>query len=365
MINVSEILSEVQNVVNDIANERIQHGEYISMLNSIAVDIASSTEIYINRYIAVPNPLTAGWQQGINYYDTQIVYQNGNYYICVSAHFSSDWNADLLAGRWRLIPQWQPNTSYNIGDLVWIPNRNFYRAIVNHTSDMNNMPPNVDFWYLFSGGDTSILSVKLPYVFNANTNFAAYKLLRVVRGVPKKRTDKNGIVDIVPEKWVECYEYSSQAVSTSSSNNYPFGNNRILSTNAFTVQFADIANTVDNSLNLVFAKPFEYDEIVVIDYISNRPWGTPGEDVRAFTQWFYGGINTQYVPDFLANVFKWGLQWKACERLYFQGDEMFLPRMQIAEEKYRSELHKASAYAKNFKDNRSVLRAQPLNWLPK
>jgi len=55
MINVENIISGVQNEINDIEQVRIQPGEYIDLFNQSMQRVAQETQMYLGRYSVVPN----------------------------------------------------------------------------------------------------------------------------------------------------------------------------------------------------------------------------------------------------------------------------------------------------------------------
>lgn len=56
MVNIDNIISGVQNEINDIEMVRIQPGEYIDLLNQVMQKVAQETHIYLGRYTVTPNP---------------------------------------------------------------------------------------------------------------------------------------------------------------------------------------------------------------------------------------------------------------------------------------------------------------------
>ena len=351
MIQALEILSDAQNKVNDLAMERIQRGEWLDMLNLVAVNIAQETEVYINRYTTIPNQIVLPWSVGVNYLQGDIVQDtivNGIFWYALLPHTSTNTNApSVITGYWQQVTTWGANVAYTVGMIVQI-NNNFYRCNTNHTSSLTFNDTNyLRFWtpILLT---SQIYNVELPYTFGRE-DLAPFKIIRVVR------SGANG--------WIEAMEYSEQAVSRKISGNAAFPINETnIGPGGYSTQFVLQQHANIGSIHLIFGEAFEVGEEVVIDYISNRPWGNPlGTDTNALRIW--NPNNGQTIPDFLGEVFRVGLLAKACEKLYFAGDESFANKMQLAEIKYNKELNKAVAYAKNLISNPYNIQIQPLNYL--
>lgn len=365
MINISQIISSVQNEIADISGERIQQGEYIDLLNSVAREIAQETEIYVNRYITIPNPAALLWTENTDYTANQIISYNDIFYLILVSHTSSLTNLpDTTTSLYTPFSTWVSGSSYSTNDLV-VDNANFAIALVDHTASDSNRPSevygSVGVWGKLSGGIESIFDATLPYM-NNDINVSGYRLLRVVRGTT--------------DSLKECREYSNQAISSTTSGNNSFPVNWTqLGATEFTIQFVDRLNRIDGGLHLVFGGAFEANEICVIDFITNRPFGQPNlgisingitqvSDTTALQKWLPTYNNTQNIPDFLENCFLYGLLYLVQQRLYNRGDDSFGNRYVQTKITFEKELRKMTAYAKMFKDNRSNLKVQPLNFLP-
>lgn len=214
------------------------------------------------------------------------------------------------------------------------------------------------------GSATPTWTVNIPYTISLPVtvgppvlnDLSIFRFIRVVRGL---------------NDWFECREYSQQSISASISANSSFNINRTqLGTYDFLTMIGSPLTGMDGSVSLIFGGHFEEEEEVVIDYISNRPFGNPtaagisSTGGTALNQWNPNNNNPQSIPDFLRNAFEWGLLWRVCESLYFKGDESFVQKAERAKSMYQIYLRAAVGYAKMFKDNKSSLQMQPVNWLP-
>jgi hypothetical protein len=370
MINISQIISDIQNEIYDLAGERIQQGEYIDMCNSVARQIAQATDMYINRFSNVPNPSAMIWYENQNYTANQIISYSGTDYLVLVAHTSSLANLpDATPTIYSPFADWAESQNY-LANVLIKDNNVYATALIDHTSTLNNRPSDsitgITCWRVISGGINAIYDVTLPYMLNAG-NISPYRLIRVTRGI----LDSNRVYN----SWIECREYSSQSVSATISNNPSFSINRNqLGASAFTVQFADRNNLTDGGLHLIFAEPFSADELCVVDFITNRPFGQPNlgitingiiqtPDINSLQRWLPSYSNPQTIPDFLEDSFKYGLLFLVQQRLYNRGDESLGQRMINSKMLYDKELRKAIGYTKMFKDNQSSLKIQPMNYL--
>lgn len=194
----------------------------------------------------------------------------------------------------------------------------------------------------------------------AKPDYAPFRLLKVARGYI---VDQNNVHTAT--RWAECFEYSSQAILSTITGTFSFPiNNTALGKNAFTTQFVNpTTGLTDGNMYLLFAKAFELDEAILIDFVSNRPWGT-ANDSRYLVTWSPNDANPQTVPDYLRNVFEWGLTWRALNSFYLRGDETMVNRVKYAKDLFDKYMSAAASYSRNLRDNSSVLMKQPLNWLP-
>lgn len=199
------------------------------------------------------------------------------------------------------------------------------------------------------GVTTATYNVNIPYN-DTTRDISVFRFIRVTRGL-------NG--------WTDCHEFSQQTISATISGNSSFVNNNTqLGRAEFLTMIGHPVDGIDGSINLIFGQQFEEGEHVVVDYISNRPWGSPdGTDTRALQRWNPNNSNPQTIPDFLRNAFEWGLMWRITESLYMKGDDSFANKADRSKQNYQLYLRQAVGYSKMLKDNRSALQSQPLNWL--
>lgn len=141
-------------------------------------------------------------------------------------------------------------------------------------------------------------------------------------------------------------EYSRQAVTNQALANYAFDTNQVLLAGADFYSF----RTPDESMLLTFTKPFQEDEEIYIEMLVGRPF-----DLTIWTQ------NIE-VPDYLFNVFFYGVKYKVFERLFDSGAPVE-KQMVLAEKQYIRYLSDAKAYTNNFHDESSPVRRQSNRWL--
>lgn len=156
------------------------------------------------------------------------------------------------------------------------------------------------------------------------------KILRVVRGA------------------FEAREHSLQSVLKADRLGYNFDINDTTRTG---YEFNTLREA-DGTTKLVFSKEFEIAEQVVVTYLQERPF------------WPARWRETISIPYFLTTTIEWGLVWKLSEILFMRGDERFQSRAVYAKKQYDGLLRDATAYSRNFLDERSNPKAQPRMWLP-
>jgi len=355
MISIQEILGNTQNDVNDLGKNRIQLGEYLSMLNEISMDISQHTEVWIGRYVAYPDVAASEWDTTVVYSVNNVITYNSLYYIAIVA--SQGQQPDISTTYWAPVSMWTAGVTYAIGDYVYIVSPSFqvYRA-VDISTDI--IPPNTDYWFSIASIDQYRYKVNLPYVDSQGNTLAPYKLIRVCRG-----TASGG--------YEETREFSVQAIGRSSNDQRTFLVNDIaLNQNAYSTQFLNDmragTNTVDNSITFNFTQAFEADETVVIDFIQGRPF--------TITQWNIAP--DLLIPDFLKEAFLAGMTWKAFMRLYYKGDDSLYNRMKDAERRYHGSryesrglyggaLREAVGYSKQFRSQGSTQQVLPYKYLPR
>ena len=335
-----DILSKSQSAVGDLSMERIQRGEWISMFNDVTVGIASKTEIWISRFITVPNPVASPWVTNTNYTLNMIVASGGVYYICISAHTSSSSNKPPNATYWTAISQWSAASSYSQGDIVQDGSLvKFYRALTDVAAGTSL--DDDSYWIEVYTDGNEVNVVTLPYSFNSKT-LAPFKVLRVARKGE--------------EGWTEVNEYSQQAIGTTTGGNYSFAINKtMLDINAVSTGFVDALGNTDGSITFTFAVGFESGEELVIDYISGRPF--------ELALWRGGTTPDPVIPDFLGNSYEYGLIMKAMERLYLSGDDSIANRYAASKNLYNLHLREAVGYAKMLRSTKQSIRIQPMNFL--
>ncbi len=81
------------------------------------------------------------WTSGASYDVNDVVYDEGTYYVAVSANTSSDINEPGLTSA----GDWTPGTEYSPDDVV-LNNGTYYVAISANVADGTNEPPNSEYW---------------------------------------------------------------------------------------------------------------------------------------------------------------------------------------------------------------------------
>ena len=367
-VQINKIFSDIQTEIDDLAMEKVQLGEYIDLMNDLAIDIAQETQIWIARYTTVPNPSAMTWQLSFNYTTGMFVLgTDGNYYMCIVNHTSSLLTKPITGANyltnWQIVNQWTAGISYVIGAIVWDSGPLFWKATQSHTSLASNEPPDPVYWERVGGGIGSIYGVQLPYSMN-NVDLAPFRIIRVVRGAQARDEVVEGVVVHIGQAWRECREYSPQSIGSTISQNPSFTiNHTQLGDGEFSTQHVNLLGQVDGSVSLIFGGAFYANEEVVIDFISNRPFAS-----NPLNMWDPNAVVPISVPDFLQKSFKWGLKWLVCERLFSKGDDRMRNIADRAEVKYHgSDMHggflrEAAGYARNFLDKGSAIKMQPINW---
>jgi len=353
-VAINDIFSKVQSSIGDLAMEKYQRGEYVDTMNRLAEKIARATEVWISRYSSIPNPLAGAWTSATVYASGQLVQNGGNYYYCNTSHTSGTTFAGDIAN-WDLLSAWASGTVYALNDIIYTGGPMFYRCVFAHTASASDMPPNVVYWENYGYGASSVYNVKLPFSISS-VEISPHKFIRVVRGSVSGSLDENGN-EITG--WTECEEFSQQAIGSTISGNASFNiNNTSISEFGYQAQFTDALGAVDGSLTLIFGKSFTADEQVTIDYISGKPFKD-----NTLTLWDPNATNPVQIPEFLYDCFRWGLQHQVAMELLAQGNERMADIVGMSERIFDKELMDAIAYSKKFKDNRSSITIQPLNWL--
>lgn len=341
MITVSDIISAVQIEIGDIAGDRVQPAEWVDMFNRIARQVAQNTEVWMDRFTLIPNPLVGDWNNNQNYTQGQFIEESGSYYVAVDSHISNTGGvfADDSA-HWTEVNAWTDGTSYAVNDYIYVDGPQFYIAKKAHTADLDSEPPNPEYWQLLGGGLSGVYDVRLPFTF-AGIEISPYRIIRVTRG------DSTG--------WTECVEFSQQAVARTISGNpsFPRVNKAQLGKATYSTMFADNTGGVDGSIWLVFSVEFDPDEVVVIDYITFAPFRD--DPVRVWEK----DKPSLGIPEFLEEVVVAGLKWTVLERLFTKGDDTMQGRAERARQQWKNTLKEAVAYARTFRENRYGMTAQP------
>jgi hypothetical protein len=345
MITARQIISEVQSEFNDLSQTRFAYAELVDAFNHVVREIARRTEVWIGRYVVVPNPLTSTWTAADNYEVGQIVEYNGNYFIALVTNIAV---TPVDGAVWKQCLDWDETlgTTYTKGDVVYTSNTSFYRAV-------QDVPTNIDitddtYWGSLQSDTYKTTKVVLPYT-DANSNILSiYKLIAVHR--------KNNS----STEWNVCLEMSPQAVIRHHGTNYNYTINHNTD-DGFSVNHLNEQRTnpsVDGSMTLVFTQPFDYNEQCIVDYISGNPiqlqtWVT--QDSMA---------DDMNIPDFMGECVKFGLSWRLSEKAYNKGDERFAPRADRNYMHYQTMLSEAIVYAKRVKNQAGQINIQPYDVLP-
>lgn len=257
MISVDLILSDAQNHIGDIDNQRIQENEWTSMATWAIQNLAEATHIFVSRIVVVPNPLA-------------------------------------------VFPAVQSSTP--------------------------------------------LYTVNIPEVNTLNGQGSPFKFLKVYR----QNHDLTS--------WMECNEYSQQSINSTTSITDSFDVNRtLLGRNTFSSKHSSPADVTDGSITLTFAGALDISETIIIDYITNKPITIP--------MWIPGQTPALGIPEFMRNAVRYHVLTMACERLGTKGDQGLMQSAQLFRTLAEQETLKAASYAKLFKDNNSVIKVQPVNWL--
>ncbi len=145
---------------------------------------------------------------------------------------------------------------------------------------------------------------------------------------------------------VKAREYSRQAVTNQVTGNYAFDTNQVILPGN---DFYSFRNP-DESMMLTFTDYFDQDEEVYIEMLVGRPF-----DILKWTQ-------DVEVPDYLFNVFLYGVKHRVFERLFDSGSPVE-KQMALAQKEYIRYLSDAKAYTNNFHDESSPVRRQSNRWL--
>jgi len=192
--------------------------------------------------------------------------------------------------------------------------------------------------------DTNILT--MPFTDATNqVDMSAYSILQVIRG---------------RDKMVPCHEYSYQAVRTQMTDNYPFPRRGKLDKYSYHASF-DI-DTGD--MLLYFGGNFELNELAVVTYTTNKPFGDPiyGNDPNSLTKLPKSATLQLSIPDFMRNAFRYGLIFRMAETLYYKGNDSLTWRMKEADNRYKHHLLKAKSYIMSYKNKGHGIKTSTINW---
>lgn len=346
MITIDQIISECQVELDDEEGNRVQRGEYLSLANTIAREIARKTEIWIARYIATPNPTATSWSNTMHYVIGDVVTYLSSYYICILDHDATTILPTNVT-YWTLINAYDISASYVIGDYVYYgSNPDFYRAIA---ADSGNLPTDSDFWLYIGNTGTYINTATIPYQSN-NVVFDPFRILRVMR----QYSNAADITGAELGSWFETTEYSPQAILASVSGIDSFRINETqLDARAFSTQFMNRTLSAINGITLKFATGFSIGDKVCIDYISGTPF--------TVTQWL--NPVAQSIPEFLERPMKFGMLWEIFRKLYNKGDNNAQNKAIMNQQLYDKYLREAQGYSLMLRNKESSLQIQPINFL--
>lgn len=192
-----------------------------------------------------------------------------------------------------------------------------------------------------------IYGVTIPSIDPTTSQaLSPYLILRAMRSVTDSTT--NSIA------WEETKEFSWQAIGRLQSGHPPFTENMMgLPNGAFATMFMN-NGTIDDSRTLMFVKPFEMGESVIIDFIQQIPflWADPITS------------SNMAIPDHLHLALVHGLLWRLFERLFNKGDETAQFKADRQKSYYDVFLKEAMYYSRMMMDKQSTLQTKPQIWLP-
>lgn len=334
MTPIQGIFSYVQSAIGDLAMDRVHIGQYVDFANMVITKVAAETEIYISRYVGIPYPSGTTWNNVAVYTIGSVVELNSIKYIAIVDNQAEN---PVTGNSWVILNLYDETgaTTYNPGQYIECDNKVY---LVLQASALRPPVSNIYSFVEDLSLKTSTLVIPNQY---SNNIISAYKFIKVSRG-------KNGI------GFSDAREYSMQAIRRTQSGQTTFGiNDTVIGENSFATSFTNNFGNVDGSIALLFPYDFEIGEMVIIDYISNKP----------FTVVDWMQTPTINIPEFLVETIKFGILYEVCTQLYFRGDETFANKMQVAKAQYDLNLRSAVGYSRMLRNNNSTLQMQPINWL--
>jgi len=155
---------------------------------------------------------------------------------------------------------------------------------------------------------------------------------------------------------VHCEEISTQAVLNTQQTIYTFRINRThFNTGSFSTKLQGTDEAMDNTITLIFPKPFDVGETVIIDYIGLRPF--------VWSNWNLRVLPEVGVPDWYEGALRYKVFSLVFELLFNRGDQFYYSRMQEAKREYEIRMTELEAYSRLLRNKGDVMRARPLNWL--
>ena len=185
-------------------------------------------------------------------------------------------------------------------------------------------------------------SVHIPYTDTLGNTLAPFKFLRIL-------TLRNG------QGWQEAREWSFQSIARTAGGAKSFYQNDIQhDSRNFASTFIDPNGAVVDGRSITFPVQFQLDEGFTVDFIQGVP----------FNYNLWTPTSTVTVPDFLVDVFREGLKWRAMDRLFNKGDDGFMSRADRAQMLYTRYLREAMGYTQMLLDEQSTPQTFPHIWLP-
>lgn len=339
--DINTIIGRVQSTIGDLEGDRIQRGEYLSMLKDVSIGIAEKTESWVNRTIIIPITQKTNAQLAVI---TNIV---------LSGEQVIDGTLTLLS---RVLVTGQTNAFdngiYLTGTGAWTRVADANTALL-----LINAIVTVTQGVVYGGTTWKCITNPItlgitPLVFNQTANINP--LTPTTVSIPYtsnpyrvQQVYRRNTLDTVARP---CLEISVQAMSRQANYGYPFEVNDVRFDSD---TFAVVDDAINKQLRFVFIGKFTPLEECIIDYAVDDPYG-------AMAMW--GDINMP-IPNYLVDTFFYGLLYKAAERLMIQGDTSQASSVSYLAQTYATKLREAMTWNLMFKDKNSSVIQQPYKFL--
>mgnify|MGYP003110692084 CR=1 FL=1 len=338
MVTIQQILSEAQTSIGDLGNIRNMKAEMVDEMNYVIREVARETEIWIGRYIMIPNPLVRTWSATDTYDIGQLVTNGGSTWYCLATNTNSTPAENAI---WTQVITFDATlqTTYTQGQVLI--NAGMYYMVIQNSPI--NTPITDDVYFSRLTGTTDVVTAYLPRT-DANGNvLSPYKFIQIFR---QFKTDEYEMI----------YEYSVHDIARNG-----YTSNDMVIEQGHSTDFLNKNRqqpAVDGGLGITVNRPFRADERLILDYIQ----GFPIQVTTWTTQ--NSAAPDMAIPDFLSEVVKLGMIYRLANLAYNKGDDRYLRVADRNKVLYDQALQKAMSYARKFKNKTGFKQLKPYEVLP-